>query len=192
MFYRSNYFVCCDFSVPKNWKNWLDSSMQPRRFMCFSAFPLSLVNFSNESRKPAGAKDLSPEKQCLSWGSPQMHVTSEVALVDPNSIVYILYSFLDKHVHIRMYCPWSAASMYTYLYNAHRSRFNFVQALSVSLPKASFDGLTMIITSQSFGNSWAPTNKSPSHRESAELGVTLWAIPSPSWFQGMLQGSSPS
>ena len=39
MFYRSNYFVCCDFSVPKNWKNWLDSSMQPRRFMCFSAFP---------------------------------------------------------------------------------------------------------------------------------------------------------
>ena len=92
MFYRSNYFVCCDFSVPKNWKNgW--KSMQPRRFMCFSAFPLSLVNFSNESRKPAGAKDLSPEKQCLSWGSPQIHVTSEVALVHPNSIVYILYIF---------------------------------------------------------------------------------------------------
>ena len=119
MFYRSNYFACCDFSVPKTWKiGW--KSMQPRRFMCFSAFPLSLVNFSNESRKPAGAKDLSPEKQCLSWATTDScHFRSSTGWSQFNSL-YIVY-FLDKHMHIRMYCPWSAASMYTYLFIPSRT-----------------------------------------------------------------------
>lgn len=111
MFYRSD-FACCDTDTTSlNWKiGW--KSMQPRRFMCFSAFPLSLVNFSNESRKPAGAKDLSPEKQCLSWATTDScHFRSSTGWSQFNSL-YIVY-FLDKHVHIRMYCPWSAASMYT-------------------------------------------------------------------------------